>query len=139
MAASAPEPRPGEPPPSALTVANVVYALHGLAIAVGLAGSPTVVGSFVGSAPSIVAVILNYLKRHDARGTWLDSHYRWQIRTFWFAIGWVALAALLVVTLIGIPFAFAILIGVSLWLVYRIARGWLRLADRRPMYADGPD
>jgi uncharacterized membrane protein len=127
-------PERGEPPPSVLTVANVVYALHGLAILVGLAGTATVVGSFVGSVPSIVAVILNYLKRGEARGSWLESHYRWQIRTFWFAIGWVLLAAVLFVTLIGIPLAFAILVGVSLWLIYRIARGWLRLADRRPMY-----
>jgi uncharacterized membrane protein len=79
-------------------------------------------------------VILNYLKRHDARGTWLESHYRWQIRTFWFALGWVVLAAILILTLIGIPLGFGILIGISVWLVYRIGRGWLRLVDRRPMY-----
>ena len=125
---------PAEPLPSALTVANVVYALHAFAIVVGIAGTATVVGSFVGSVPSVVAVILNYVKRGDARGTWLESHYRWQIRTFWYAIGWVLLAGFLILTLIGIPFAFAILVGVSLWLVYRIARGWLRLRDRLPMY-----
>jgi len=134
MTASNPAREPAEPLPSALTVANVVYALHAAAIVVGLIGSATVVGSFVGSVPSIVAVILNYLKQRDARGTWLESHYRWQIRTFWYAIGWVLLAAVLILTLIGIPLAFAILIGVSIWLVYRIARGWLRLQDRRPMY-----
>jgi uncharacterized membrane protein len=137
MAASAPEPRPGEPPPSALTVANVVYALHGLAIAVGLAGSPTVVGSFVGSAPSIVAVILNYLKRHDARGTWLDSHYRWQIRTFWFALLWALVGWILVFTLVGVVIGGPILIALTLWLIYRIGRGWLRLRNQRPMYASG--
>jgi uncharacterized membrane protein len=123
-----------EPPASALTVAKIVYGLHGFAILVGIAGSATVVGSFVGSVPSIVAVILSYLKRRDARGTWLASHYRWQIRTFWFAIVWVALAALLFVTVIGIPFAFAILLFVTGWLVYRIGKGWLRLLDRRPLY-----
>lgn len=123
------------PLPSAVTIAHVVYALHSAAIVVGIAGTATVVGSFVGSVPSIVAVILNYLKRSDARGTWLESHYRWQIRTFWFAIFWVLVAFVLFVTLIGIPIAVAILIAVSLWLVYRIARGWLRLQDRRPMYA----
>ena len=127
-------PEESEPLRSALRVANLVYALHAFALLVGLAGSATVVGSFVGSVPSIVAVILNYVKRGDARGSWLESHYRWQIRTFWYAIGWVLLALLLVVTLIGIPLAIAIQIGVSLWLIYRIARGWLRLGDRRPMY-----
>jgi uncharacterized membrane protein len=130
------EPAGVAPLPSVLTVAHVVYGLHAFAIAVGLAGSATVLGSFVGSVPSIVAVILNYLKQRDARGTWLESHYRWQIRTFWFAIAWVAIAAALVVTLIGIPFAIAILLGVTVWLIYRIGRGWLRLRDGQPMYAD---
>lgn len=126
--------RAPEPPPSALTIAKLVYGLHGFAILVGIAGTATVIGSFVGSVPSIVAVILNYLKRRDARGTWLESHYRWQIRTFWFAIAWVLLAALLFVTVVGIPLAFGILLFVTVWLVYRIGKGWLRLLDRRPMY-----
>jgi len=123
-----------EPLPSALTVANLVYALHTLAIVVGIAGTATVIGSFVGSVPSIVAVILNYVKRSDARGTWLESHYRWQIRTFWFAILWVVGATVLIFTLIGIPIAVGMLLFVTVWLIYRIARGWLRLRDRRPMY-----
>jgi uncharacterized membrane protein len=123
-----------EPLPSALTVANLVYALHTLAIVVGIAGTATVIGSFVGSVPSIVAVILNYVKRSDARGTWLESHYRWQIRTFWFAILWVIGATVLIFTLIGIPIAVGMLLFVTVWLIYRIARGWLRLRDRRPMY-----
>jgi uncharacterized membrane protein len=125
-----------EPLPSVLTVANVVYALHAFAIVVGLAGTATVVGSFVGSVPSIVAVILNYIKRGDARGTWVESHYRWQIRTFWFAILWVLVAAILFLTVIGIPFAFGVLGLVTLWLAYRIGKGWLRLRDGRPMYVD---
>jgi uncharacterized membrane protein len=131
---AAQEPGGGEPLPSVLTVANVVYGLHTFAVVVGLLGSATVVGSFIGSVPSIVAVILNYAKRGDARGTWVESHYRWQIRTFWFAILWVLVAAILVVTLIGIPFAIGILVFVTAWLLYRIGRGWLRLRDRRPMY-----
>jgi uncharacterized membrane protein len=129
------DPNLREPLPSVLTIANLVYALHTFAIVVGIAGTATVVGSFVGSVPSIAAVILNYVKRSDARGTWLESHYRWQIRTFWFSIVWVLLAGLLFFTLIGIPIAMAILVAVTLWLVYRITRGWLRLRDRRPMYA----
>jgi uncharacterized membrane protein len=123
-----------EPPASALTIAKIVYGLHGFAILVGIVGTATVIGSFLGSVPSIVAVILNYLKRRDARGTWLESHYRWQIRTFWYSIGWVILAGILFVTLIGIPLAFVVLIFVEIWLVYRIGKGWLRLLDRRRMY-----
>lgn len=124
-----------EPLPSALTVANLVYALHTLAIVVGIAGSATVIGSFLGSVPSIAAVVLNYVKRGDARGSWLESHYRWQIRTFWFAMFWVVGAGVLFVTVIGIPVAVGMLLFVTAWLVYRVGRGWLRLRDRLPMYA----
>ena len=124
-----------EPVQSALTVAHVVYALHAIAILLGVMGSPTVVGSFVGSVPSIIAVILNYMKRHNARGTWLDSHYRWQIRTFWFAFFWLVIAAVLLVTVVAIPISIAILVAVGIWLIYRIARGWLRLADKSAMYS----
>lgn len=120
-------------PESVWNVANAVYALHSLAIVVGVAGSATVVGSFVGSVPSIAAVILNYVKQSDARGTWIESHYRWQIRTFWYAVGWVLLAMLLAVTVIGIPLALGIAAGVTLWVIYRVLRGWLRLRDRLPM------
>jgi uncharacterized membrane protein len=122
------------PPPSVVTVAHIVYALHAFAIVVGVAGTATVVGSFIGSVPSIVAVILNYVKRSDARGTWADSHYRWQIRTFWYAWLWVIVAVLLIVTLVGAIFGFVVLGALTVWLVYRIARGWLRLRDKRPMY-----
>ena len=124
------------PLPSVLMVANLVYALHAFAIVVGIAGSATIVGSFLMSLPSIAAVILNYLKRSDARGTWVESHYRWQIRTFWYSIFWMLLAGVLFVTLVGIPFAFAIVGVLSIWLAYRIGKGWLRLRDARPMYQD---
>jgi uncharacterized membrane protein len=129
-----PEPTGPQPLPSVLTVANLVYALHTLAIVVGIAGTATVVGSFVGSIPSIIAVILNYVKRSDARGTWVESHYRWQIRTFWFSIGWMLLAALLVFTLVFIPISIGIFATVTIWLIYRIGKGWMRLRDRLPMY-----
>lgn len=122
-----------EPLQSAVTVAHIVYALHGVAIVLGITGAPTVVGSFVGSLPSIVAVILNYAKRGDARDTWLASHYRWQIRTFWFAIFWMIIAVVLILTLVGVPIGFAVLAAVTVWVIYRIARGWLRLADKQPM------
>jgi uncharacterized membrane protein len=125
-----------EPQPSVLTVANVVYALHTLAIVVGVAGAATIVGSFVGSVPSIIAVILNYAKRGDARGTWVDSHYRWQIRTFWFALLWFVIGWLFIFTFVGIVIGGPILAALTVWLIYRIARGWLRLRDRRPMYVE---
>jgi uncharacterized membrane protein len=123
-----------EPVPSALVAAHMVYGLHTVAIVLGIVGSATVIGGFVGSVPSIIAVIINYLKRGGARGSWAASHYRWQIRTFWFALLWLIIAMLLVVTLVGAPVGLGLLIALTLWLIYRIARGWLRLLDKQPMY-----
>ena len=130
------QPGTREPLPSVLTVAHLVYALHTLAIVIGVIGAATVIGSFVGSVPSLVAVILNYVKRGDTRGTWAASHYRWQIRTFWFALLWALIGWALVFTLIGAVVGVPILIVLTLWLIYRIGRGWLRLGARRPMYAN---
>jgi uncharacterized membrane protein len=121
--------------PSVLTVAHIVYALHTFAIVVGIVGAATVIGSFVGSLPSLVAVVLNYVKRRDARGTWVDSHYRWQIRTFWFALLWALIGWAFILTIVGALVGVPILIALTLWLMYRIVKGWLRLRDRRPMYA----
>jgi uncharacterized membrane protein len=123
-----------EPLPSVVTAAHIVYALHTLAIVVGVAGTATVVGSFIGSVPSIVAVIINYLKRGDARGTWVESHYRWQIRTFWYALLWFLVGWALILTIVGVVAGVPVLIALTVWLIYRIARGWLRLNDRKPMY-----
>ena len=123
-----------EPMSSVVTVAAIVYALHSFAIVVGIVGAATVLGSFLGSIPSIAAVILNYVKRGDARGTWVESHYRWQIRTFWYALLWAVIGTILVFTIVGAVIGFPVLIALTLWLIYRIARGWLRLGDHKPMY-----
>ncbi|MEM1230771.1 MAG: hypothetical protein AAGI15_09560 [Pseudomonadota bacterium] len=122
-----------EAPNSALTVAHIVYGLHALAIVSGILGSATVIGSFIGSVPSIVAVILNYIKRGDARGSWLESHYSWQIRTFWFALLWFLVSVAMIMTVLLAPVGIILLILMTVWIVYRIGRGWLRLNDRRPM------
>ena len=128
------ETRNEEPVPSALVAAHIVYGLHAFAIVLGITGAATVVGGFVGSVPSIIAVIISYVKRGGARDTWAASHYRWQIRTFWFALLWMIIGVLLVVTLVGAPVGLIVLIVLTLWLIYRIARGWLRLLDKQPMY-----
>jgi len=120
--------------PSALVAAHIVYGLHAVAIVLGITGGATVIGGFVGSAPSIIAVIINYVKRGGAHGTWAASHYRWQIRTFWFALLWLIIAMLLIVTLVGAPVGLGLLLALTVWLIYRIARGWLRLVDKQPMY-----
>jgi uncharacterized membrane protein len=125
------------PAPSLLTLTHVIYALHAFSLVTGIITTASVVGMFLTGWPSIIAVILNYVKRGDARGTWLDSHFRWQIRTFWYGLLWVALCFGFVVLTLGVGMLVAWLpLGlVGLWFVYRIARGWLRLVDRQPMYA----
>ena len=116
---------------------HVIYGLHAFSLLIGIIGAATVVGSFLIGWPSLIAVILNYVKRSEARGTWLESHFRWQIRTFWFGLLWISLCLLFVIgTLgIGILIAWIPMAFVSLWFIYRIARGWIALNDRRPMYA----
>ncbi|BAL26511.1 hypothetical protein [Azoarcus sp. KH32C] len=116
-----------------VTLTHVIYALHAFAVVTGVVGSATIIGSFVASLPSIVAVLLNYLKRGAVRGTWLESHFRWQIRTFWFALLWIVVAVWLVLTVIGLPFALALVAGAGLWVVYRVVRGWANLLDRSTM------
>src|SRR6185436_20981547 len=111
-----------------------VYALHALSLLIGITTAATIVGAFVFGVPSIIAVVVNYLKKGEARGTFLESHFRWQIRTFWFALLWCVIAGFLLITIVGIPLAIGIFFGAGIWVIYRIARGWLALRDRRPMY-----
>lgn len=122
-----------EPDPSKVTLTHVIYGLHSLSIVIGLLTSATVIGSFLGGIPSIVAVILNYINRASVRGTYLDSHFGWQIRTFWFALLWVVISVMLIITIIGIVFAVPALIVVCVWIIYRVARGWLRLNAKESM------
>jgi uncharacterized membrane protein len=125
-----------EPPPSLLSVTHAIYALHALSILIGVTTAVTVIGAFVFGVPSIIAVVINYFKRDEARGTFLETHFRWQIRTFWFALLWFVIGAMLFATVIGVPLALMIWFGDGIWAIYRIARGWLALRDRRPMYAN---
>jgi uncharacterized membrane protein len=118
-----------------VTLTNVIYGLHAFSAVTGLIGTATIVGAFLTGWPSIIAVILNYAKRSDVEGTYLASHFSWQIRTFWFALLWVLIAFLLGITIIGIPIALLIAAGAGIWVLYRIIRGWLALQDRRPVSA----
>jgi uncharacterized membrane protein len=123
---------------SLVTYTNVIYALHAFAVLIGISTAHTIVGSFVGGLPSIVAVIMNYARRSAARGTYLESHFRWQIRTFWYALLWaiviVLVSAPFMLILIGFPLAIAGLWALGIWIAYRVIRGWLALRDKRPMY-----
>ncbi len=115
---------------------QLIYALHAVSLIAGIIGVATVIGAFLTGWPSIIAVILNYVKRSEAHGTWLESHFRWQIRTFWFGLLWVALCvAFIVVTFgIGLLVAWVPLGGLTVWFIYRVVRGWVRLSGRKPMY-----
>jgi uncharacterized membrane protein len=125
-----------EPDAALVNWTHLVYGLHALSLVTGIIGAATVVGAFLTGWPSLIAVILNYVKRGQVRGSWLESHFRWQIRTFWYGLLWVSLCLLFVVATVGIGLLIAWLpLGlVGLWFIYRIARGWLQLTNRRPMY-----
>ena len=126
-----------EPRESLIKLTHVIYALHAFSLVTGIVGVATVVGAFLTGWPSMIAVILNYVERSEVRATWLESHFRWQIRTFWFGLLWVTLCGLFIVATLGIGLliAWLPLTLVGLWFIYRIVRGWLRLMDHLPMYA----
>jgi uncharacterized membrane protein len=124
------------PADALVTWTKVIYALHTFSLITGIVGTATIVGAFLTGWPSIIAVILNYVKRGRVRGTWLESHFRWQIRTFWYGLLWISLCLAFIVA----TFGFGILIAwlpmglVGLWFIYRITRGWVAVSDGRPMY-----
>lgn len=94
----------------------VLYALYGASVLFGVT--------------ALVAVVVNYLKREEVAGTWLASHFRWQIRTFWYGLLWAVIGWITYFILIGA----VILFLVAVWMIYRAVRGWLNLNENRPMY-----
>ncbi len=98
------------------TLTIIIYALQAASFIVGLT--------------FLVAVIMNYIKRNEVRGTWLESHFRWQIRTFWYCLLWGLIGAVLSAVVIGM----FILLANAIWLIYRIAKGWINAAENKPMY-----
>jgi len=122
-----------QPTANLVTITYVIYGLHLFGAITGVMTSALVVTAFLTGWPSIVAVILNYIKRSDTRGTFLESHFSWQIRTFWFTLMWIIIAGVLAITVIGIPIAIGIVVVVGLWVLYRMIRGSLRLLNDEPM------
>ena len=97
------------------TLSTIIYALYAVSLFIGVT--------------AIIAIVLNYIKRDDAQGTWLESHFIWQIRTFWWGLLWLVVGAITWIILIG-----WIVWGVAcIWFIYRIAKGWLNLNDNKPM------
>jgi len=97
------------------TMAMVVYILQAL--------------GFFNGITWIVGVIIDYVKKDEAAGTWLESHYRWQIRTFWWGLLWALIGGLTAVVIVG----FIVLAAAAIWIIYRIAKGWLYLSENRPL------
>ena len=110
---------------------HVMYGLHALSALGGVLTSATIVGAFVTGWPSLIAVVIIYATRRRVAASWLESHWRWQLRTFWFAVLWVIVAAALSFTFVGIPLAVAVIVATGLWVLYRVGRGWLVLLDRK--------
>ncbi len=116
-----------------VTLAHVIYGLHAFSALTGLLSPAMIVTAFLTGWPSIIAVILNYVKRPEVRGTWLDSHYSWQIRTFWYALLWLAIGTVAFITVLGIPVAIVLWLGTGIWVLYRIIRGWLALSSQKTL------
>ena len=138
---------PGDPPPSVpVTTSNVpisttlvVYLLFALAAVVALVGHGMAVGAPLLTIIGIVAVIIAYVKRDDARGTWTESHLTWLIRTFWWSLLWNVVGWLVLITLgiilIGVPIALAIWVITTIWVIYRLVRGYLYFKDSKAIPA----
>lgn len=119
-----------------ITLTHIIYALHAFSALTGITSAAFVVTAFLSGWPSIIAVIINYVKRDAVRGTFLDSHFSWQIRTFWWSLLWVVIAGVMIATLIGAVIGLPMLVLVGLWVIYRIIRGWIALSNRSPMPMD---
>lgn len=116
-----------------VTLTHVMYALHAFSALTGMLTPALVVTAFLTGWPSIIAVIINYVKRSEVCATWLDSHFSWQLRTFWFALLWLAVGAVLFATVVGIAFAFILWLGTGIWVLYRLIRGWLALGSKQTL------
>lgn len=124
----------GPPDRSLVTYTHVIYALHAASVLIGITSPVFIFTAFLFTWPSIVGVIMNYARRNAVRGTYLESHFRWQIRTFWFAALWVVVIAVLSLPLVplfglGLLTGYVLYLILGAWLIYRVARGWLRLKD----------
>ncbi|HMX16368.1 MAG TPA: hypothetical protein PK375_01935 [Rhodocyclaceae bacterium] len=129
--------RPGEDDEGPRAWCHVMYALHTFSAVTGLVSSAFIIAAFVTGWPSIIAVIINYVTRARVRGTWLESHWAWQLRTFWYSFLWIFVCWALALTIVGIPFAIALAFMAGVWVLYRMVRGWMTLADRKAVPLPG--
>ena len=116
-----------------VTLTHVMYGMHAFSALTGILTPALVVTAFLTGWPSIIAIILNYVKRSDVRETWLDSHFSWQLRTFWFALLWLVAGGVAFATVVGIPVAVVLWLGTGIWVLYRLIRGWLALGSKQTL------
>lgn len=121
------------PSKSTVTIAYVIYALHLFSAVTGLLSPALIITAFLTGWPSIIAVLLSYWKREDARGTYLESHFTWVLKTFWVALFLLVASMLLFITVVGLPLAVIVLLGTGIWVLYRLAKGFLALVDEKPL------
>jgi uncharacterized membrane protein len=125
------------PSPSLISMTLLVYALFGVAAVVGLVSSGFPLIAPLTGIVGIVAIILAYVKRGEATGTWLESHYRWLIRTFWFSLLWGAIGAvifvLLLIIVIGVFIGYLIWVATTIWVLYRLVRGYMLFNESKPI------
>jgi uncharacterized membrane protein len=138
MNVPATDPAPGRvvdvPSDGLIRLTHLMYLLHAIGLGIGaFSQAATVVGAFVFGWTSIIAIIINYVKRDEVRGTFLESHFRWQASTFWWFLLWLVIGAVLYVLLVGFLLNWLVFGLVGIWAIYRIARGWLALDGRREM------
>src|SRR5882672_3924666 len=130
-----PTQEPSRQPP--VNAALLVYALFAIAALVGVASHGFPLFAPLLGLVGIVAIIIAYVKREEAQGSWVASHFRWLVRTFWWSLLWALLGGLVFITLglilIGIPIAFAIWAVDTIWVIYRVIRGYLYFHDSKPV------
>jgi uncharacterized membrane protein len=116
-----------------VTAGVLAYALFGIAAVLEVARSGLLAPAPLLHLIGIVAVIVCYVKRDEAAGTWVASHFTWLIRTFWWSLLWAIVGFVMFVTFIGIPFAVALWIAIAIWVIYRVVRGYLLFKDSKPI------
>ncbi len=126
-----------EPEHKVIVIARIVYILHAISILLGIATGASILGSFLFGWPSIAAVVLNYALRSEAKGTFVASHFTWQIQTFWSAAIWSLLVGIIGMLLSWLLIGFAVwtmgFMVMGIWVGYRIIRGWIRLGAKEEM------
>lgn len=88
--------------------------------------------SFVVLFTALIGIIINYIKDEDVEGTWLQSHFIWQKNTFWYGLLWTLLGVMTTFLLVG----YAVLGIAMIWLIYRVAKGWIYLVDGKELYRE---